>query len=778
MLKRMASNDFLLLRRWVLLHPALVIVCCLALVFMCATGLRNSQQTSDYRVYFGDNNPDLAAFLQFEDDFEQYEVTILAVKAQQGHLFTPRRLKALRELTESGWYLPYSLRSASITNFQHSYAKNDDIVVEPLVPEIGELTKLDALNVKRLALATEDLVGRLLSPAGDVAGIAIVTPLPHENLEKEVPLVANAIEAMIIEFERSYPDLRVYKSGVIPMNQAMKQTMDWDAKHLHPIVVVGIFLGLLLFFRSFVPALLTWLVIVLASVAAYGAAGYLGFVINAASFAGVLIILTLGVADCIHLCVSYYQELAARHQKYDALLESMRMNWQPVFLTSLTTAIGFLCLNFSESPPFRDLGNIVAIGVVFAWLLSTLLLPAALILFPVAERAKQHWGSGGSKALGDFVVRQRRPLFWLGIVAIVAICGGVNSNRFGDNYAEYFSEDIDFRVDTDFINSHLTGMQAISYAVDSGEPGAVNEPEYLRQLERFSKWWESQPEFRKAVNIVGLHKRLNRTLNEDDEEFYRLPETREIAAQNLLFYSFSLPAGLSLNNMVDADQQRSRFSVLLETIPAYQLEGVIRRAEAWMLENWPPAMRSEAAGTGVMFAKIARRNFASMIQGTGLAIGLIAILLAITFRSIGLGLISIVPNLVPTLLAFGVWGYSVQILGISLAVVTSITLGIVVDDTIHFMSKYRRARLENDFSAAESVKYAFNKVAVALILTSVVLCVGFLALSQSSYQLVSHMAAMTGMTIVFALLADFFFLPPLLMMYEDWRDRRLAAKRH
>ncbi len=759
------------LHRWTLAHPWWVLLLTLLFLLGALSGTRHLSSTTDYRAYFGPNNPELRAFEQIEHQFEQKETLIIALQARSGDMFEPRKLEALREFTEAGWTLPYALRSQSLANHQDSRAEGDDIIVEALVPD-GPITTEQAQQIRRKALNSAELVDRFVSRDGTVAAVVVNTPLPHRDLEAEVPEVANAVRALFQDFEQRYPDLVFHASGVVMLNDAMAQTTDHDLRHLFPLTYLLVLVGLTAYFRALLPALLTLAVIFISSLSAYGIAGHLGIVLTAASLASGLIVTTLAVADCVHLLVSWQKRINAGDDKRAALLESLRINTAPVFLTSVTTAIGFLSLEFADSPPFRDLGNIVAAGVLVALVASLFTLPALIMLLPVKVRARPVSGIWPQR-FAEFTIRRQTPLLWGGGLVIALLTAGIVHNRFGDNYAEYFAEHIPFRQATDFINERLTGMQNLQFVLHAPEPGGINEPAFLSRLQAFQDWFEAQPETRKVISIVDLHRRLNRTMHGDDPAYDRIPDERLLAAQYLFFYEMSLPQGLSLNTLFDPDKQHTLFVVLLDTIEAAQLAAVNERALRWLQQNQPEGFYDPSGGVGVglMFARISERNFNSMLVGLAVAIVLIMALMAVLMRSPRIGLISVVPNLVPGLMAFGVWGYSVGKVGISLAVVGSMTLGIVVDDTIHFLSKYLRARRELGASPPHAIHYAFDTVGTALVLTSAILLGGFLAISQSAYQLTAYMGILTAITIALALLADFLFLPPLLLRLDRDKPR-------
>jgi predicted RND superfamily exporter protein len=265
-------------------------------------------------------------------------------------------------------------------------------------------------------------------------------------------------------------------------------------------------------------------------------------------------------------------------------------------------------------------------------------------------------------------------------------------------------------------------------------------------------------------------KHLNMNMHGDRPGAYRLPESRDLAAQYLLLYEMSLPFGLDLNNQINVDKSSSRLIATVGDVSTKKFLALADRAEQWLRANAPQEMIARATGPAVMFAHITERNIKSMIVGTGLAFLLISGVLVLTLKSWRLGLMSLVPNVVPAAMAFGAWGLVVGEVGFAVSVVAAMTMGIVVDDTVHFLSKYLRAVRERGLAAADAVRYAFNSVGRALWATSLVLVAGFLILSQSAFKQNSDMGLLAAATIVFALVADFLLLPALLLVIDRRRS--------
>jgi predicted RND superfamily exporter protein len=353
----------------------------------------------------------------------------------------------------------------------------------------------------------------------------------------------------------------------------------------------------------------------------------------------------------------------------------------------------------------------------------------------------------------------------VGLSAVV-LTALIPRNELNDVFVHYFDKSVPFRQATDYMNDHLTGPYVIDYILESGQPGGISDPGFLADVGKFAAWYRAQPETRHVNAVTDIMRRLNKNLHGDDPAFYTLPEDRALAAQYFLLYEMSLPYGLDLNNQINVDKSSTRVTVSIGILSSNELLALEERARDWLAANTPHIKRGEATGPTIMFAHIGKRNIMSMLSGTVIALILISLILILAFRSPRLGLISMIPNLIPAAMGFGLWGVLVGEVGLALSVVTGMTLGIVVDDTIHFLSKYLRARREHHQSPVDAVRYAFNTVGRAMGVTSVVLVVGFCVLALSTFKLNAAMGLLTAIVIVFALMADYFLLPPLLMAWE------------
>lgn len=749
-------------------HPWRVLLLAVLVVLTAGSGGRFLEFTNDYRVFFSEDNPELKAFEAMQDIYTKTDNVLFVIAPKEDNVFDADTLALIAEMTDLSWQTPYSTRVDSVTNFQHTIADGDDLLVGDLVDDVTALSTEDIARVRDVALNEPLLLRRLVSPSAHVTGINITIQLPGKSLT-EVPEVAQFARELASKMETGYPGHRIYITGLAMMNNAFGESSQNDMATLVPMMFLTIIVVLGLLLRSFSATFVSVFMIFSTIIFAMGVMGWLGWKLTPASASAPTIIMTMAVADTVHLLVTFLHNLRKGMAKPDAMRDSLRINFQPIFITSITTAIGFLSMNFSDVPPFHDLGNVVAIGVMFAFVLSVTILPAMMMLMPLRVKAQVEQHNGAMAAFASFVIDQRKSLLVvMGIVAL-SLMAFLPQNKLDDQFVEYFDESVDFRQATDFSSQNLSGIYTLQYSLEQGESGGVSDPDFLQSVDQFSQWLRTQPEVMHVQTISDTFKRLNKNMHGDDPAFYRLPESRELAAQYLLLYELSLPYGLDLNDQIDIDKGQTRLNITVENLHTEEMLALEKRVSTWLDQNLADVRYTGASPT-LMFAHIGKRNVSSMLVGTTLALVLISFILVLALRSRRIGLISLAPNLIPAGMAFGLWGLMVGQVGMSLSVVAGMTLGIVVDDTVHFLSKYLRARREKGLDEKEAVRYAFNTVGVALWVTSLVLVMGFWVLSQSHFALNSDMGAMAAITIAIALIMDFLFLPPLLMKLEENQD--------
>jgi len=761
---------------WVVNNRLKVIALSILLIIVPGTGLSKLYFDASYRVYFGEDNPQLADLEAIEAIYTENHNVLIVVAPKNGDVFTASTLQAIEELTDAAWQVPYSRRVDSITNFQYTYAEEDDLIVQDMAKNASTYTPDQLLAVKKAVLGEPALLRRLISESGHVTGVNITLSMPEDELTTATPAIAKDARKIAKELEQRYPDLKTYISGVVMLDNSFSESAINDFTHLVPISFV-LMMGLISILVGGIAGTLVTMIIIIASViAAMGTIGYIGFPLTAMSTSGPIIILTVAVANCVHVLVSFVYGLSKGESKTEAMEESLRINLQPVFLASATTAIGFTSMNFSDVPPFAHLGNIVCLGVLFSFALTVTFMPAVMTLLPSRRKpAKAATNSGGAMPrLADFVIRKRRFLLWTNLIVSAAIIANIPRNEINEVFVHYFDESIPFRVSTDFMVENLTGVYVNDYSLDSGEEGGISNPDFLQDVEKLSKWLEAQPGTVHVDRFTTIMKRLNKNMHGDDQAHYTLPDDRDLAAQYLLLYEMSLPFGLDINNQINIDKSSTKLAHTIGLISSKETLALDQHIRDWVKENAPTIKGVTSGSPTLMFSNIGQRNSRSMLLGTSVALAAISIILILALRSFKIGIISLIPNLLPAAVGFGLWGIFVGEVGMTLSVVTGMSFGIVVDNTVHFLSKYLRAKREKNLIPEDAVRYAFRTVGNALVITTSTLIIGFLALATSSFSLNADMGLLTAVVIAVALAAVFLLLPPLLLKIEE-KDSALST---
>ena len=760
-----------MIQRWlqhILAYPRLVAALSLLFIVGSGFGIGNLYFRGDYRIFFTDDNPQLLAFEQMQQQFNKSDNILIAIAPADRQVFSAQTLSLVRQLTEAAWQTPYSIRVDSLSNYQHTEAIDDDLWVADLVGEDLELTGAELNKIAEVALNEPVLVQRLVSGDGAVTAINITLQLPEQNLQQEVKEVWQAVSGMLDTFKAAQPDTDFHVSGVVAMNYAFAYEAENDVKTLIPVMFAAILLMLAWLLRSVLASLATLVIIVVTVVSTLGLAGWAGLFLSTATVNVPTILMTLAVADSVHLIATMQFALRRGDSRLQAIQYSLKRNVMPVFITSATTAIGFLTLNFSEVPILRDLGNMTAVGVMLACLFSLVLLPALLLFLPISAGQRQHSVAGSADKtmlwLANMVIRRQQPLFWGMSMLIIGCSALISLNTINDEAVKYFSADTEFRQANDFLEQNLTGATTVDFVIAGDEASAVNQPDFLAAVAGFTEWLQRQPEVQHVNSITDTMKRLNKNMHQDDPAYYRLPDNQQQAAQYLLMYEMSLPFGLDLNNQLNLDKSATRLAVSLQNLGSKQLTAFESRALAYLAEH-AGAYSASAASTALMFAHIGERNMASMLQTLPLALLLISLLLVFSLRSWRLGVLSLIPNITPALVAFGLWGLLSGEINLALSVVAGMSLGIIVDDTVHFLSKYRAARVEGQ-ATEQAIRYAFTTVGRALWITTVVLVTGFAVLMLSGFRLNSDMGMLTALVILVALIIDFLFLPACLLKFD------------
>ena len=750
-----------------------VAIVTLLLAFGVFAGIPNLKLDTDGRVFMAADNPDKIVLDKFEQEFAKDDNLAIIIVPEDGKVFTPRTLGAIGAMTEDLWNLPYVRLVNSITRFQNTYADGDMMVVEDLVPEPSMVTEEEAAAARTAALDRIEIRNSLINEDASATAISVIFRLPGIDLVSEIPDINAEFEPLIEKYRAEYPGIQFKASGSVAISQAFATASQKDGETLTPMMLVAMLVIVGVLLRSATGSLLILILAALSALVSLGALGWTRIPINSATAVAPLMVITLAVASSVHVLSSIRQTMQETADRTVWAKRAIIDHGLGITVAVFTTAVGFLSLNFSISPPFQQLGNMVAGGMVGVWVFTMFLLPGLICWLPIKQNKNTASVDRFMAALGEFVIRHQKRLL-VGIpIVIIGFGAGISQIKLEDDFLRYFDESFETRQATDLYETELGGLNVLEYSVDTGVENGINSVEYLQTLDNLSDFLRDQPEVSHIRSLSDTIKRLNMNMNGDDEAFYRIPDSDEEASQFLFLYELSLGYGMDLTDQINVDRSSTRVSAFVGYATTRQLIALDGKIQAWFDEN-APELKSPVTGQTHVYTMISARDVPSMLKGTSLALVFISFVIFLVLRNLKLGLVSLVPNLVPAIMGFGLWGFMVGNVTLAVSIVVAMTLGIVVDDTVHFILKYANARKRGE-SAEDSVRYAFKSVGMALTVTSLGLVIGFAILGQSGFAVNRDMARLTAITLSFALFVDFLFLPPLLIFLDRMKTMKTSA---
>lgn len=756
-------------------HPRLTTALIALLVGVTLIGANYIEYEQDVRAIFSEDDPQRLALESLEAEFGRPHGAIFAIETTEGTLFSQSGFKLLEELTEVAWTMPYTTRVESLANFQHSWSEHDELMVRSVIDNAAAMTQQDIDSARIISLNEPAIKDRLISKDGRVASINLTFSFSDNKTVEETQVVA-ALRELEQQVETENPNINVYIVGN-SIASVVGFTVNKDDLTILSSVMFVLMMVLLVYLLRSISAMLSILVVVIfADLIAIGLTGWLGIEITILSSMFSHTIITIGIAQCVHVLVKFFQLYGETGKdKITAIRTALEINLKPIFFTSLTTIIGLLSLNFSNLSAIRTMGNISAIGVVAVFLLTYSLLPALLAMLPVNNQKPNSAVDKLMTAWASLIVNNPLRVFLLTLSVSILCAVAIPNNVISHSYLEMFTENHPHRQDNQFVDRNIGGLSTLEYELVAGkDTGSISEPEFLANLDKFTLWLRQQPEVKHIFSYSDIIKRLNKNLHNDAEGFYRVPETRELAAQYLLLYEMSLPQGLDLGQQINRDRNATRLVITFATLDSRALQTLQAKIDHWMQNNLPQSMYHPGASTSAMFAHAVNLAVTSGVLGAVLALMLISLLLVIALRSFTYGLLSLVPNIFPVVIAFGVWGLTYGELGIGVGLSIGVPIGIIVDDTVHFLMRYLRIKREEKVSAEQALMATFTSVGPAIFITSMTILIGFSVMIFATYQAMVDAHMLMVLIVAAALLLDFLLLPAILLIFERARQHKLV----
>ncbi len=735
------------------------------LTLLFATQLKHLEFEGSYRIWFGEDSPILKDYDRFRSVFGNDDAVIVVFRDETG-IFNPKALHVIDRITERFWKTSDIARVDSITNYQYVHAdpkESDEVIVEDFIASgtIDTLSKADLAQKQRIALNEEMLAGRMISAdAKTTMIVARMTPKAGDDPEVSARLKA-AAEAIVAQEAKS--GYRFYLGGGPVLNMAFIELGEHDVATFTPLVLIIAIVLLFLIFRRPSAVMLSLSVVVFTFLIVLAVQVLLGYRLNNFTANMPVFIVAIGIADAMHIFWIYLLGRRKGMPNEQAIHYSMHKNFLPILLTSLTTAVGFASLGISEVIPIKTLGIATATAAMLAFVLTVLFVPAILaIVNPKIDFRENHEPQGIS-------ARSRRYSRWIRthdgrIIAgsslfFLLIGWGLFSVRVDSNTVRYFSENVGFRKTVQFMQENISGPMSYEVVVDSGVKNGIKNPEFMRRVEQFTEAFKARyGDVRHTSSLVDVVKKFNEVMNGSKS----IPDNQNLIAQYLLLYSLSLPQGMEISDSMDVDERLLRVTCNLNIVDTSLDLEMMAWVEAWWAATPYPA---KIHGQTAMFAHMQHDVTATLINSITLAIAAVSLMMILIFRNFRLIPLFIIPNVLPIVLVLGVMGWMGISIDLGVAVSGAIIIGVAVDDTIHFLVKYREARARGE-GLEDALAYVMQYAGSAIIFTTLILSSAFIIFVFSDFLPNVNFGIVTAVALLIAVVVDLLLLPAVLSRFD------------
>ena len=736
-----------------------------------AYGINLSRTETTSRSLLSDSDPYKAEVDKTRADFPPSTSVIFAFQTDTD-VFNLQALGAMDALMERYGEVEGALAIGSLMNRRLNEVDAERYGRDYLIPHLDDVRTSDLAEIKAIALRDADLTKSLLSKQGDMALASIkYTAMPDEQATRLS--IARSVYALRDSLRAEFPDVEIYTLGNVLFEMDGYNATIRDRSVLFPLVITLAILLLWFCLRSLTYALCLFAVSFASIALSIGSFGWLSIPFNQISSLGPLVVLVIAMAHGIHIVSMYAQGLHKHLDKLAAMRESLSINIRPVTLASITTAMGFLCLNYSSSPGIYGFGNIVAIGVLWAYLISLMALPTLILLLPTNKVPKPLGVHAFIKQVTRLVRTRPNQLFWGSTAIIVVTLALLPMNKLDFNRYSFIDQNSDLATVMTALAEKIGNDQSLVYSIQSGEYYGITEPEFLQQVDGFATWVESQPEASFVSSYTDLLRSLNLSEHDDDPAWDKIPADKLQVIDYLVGYQLVQEIEPNLEPIFNADYSAIRLIIGTSNLSNAELIDFNNRIKLWVQDNFDSNYDVLHGDNSILFARLDYAITEELVKGFSLSFVLITLTMIIGLGSIKYGLVSIMPNLFPATIVFGLWGLFMGELSPYILMLFSISIGLVVDDSVHILSKYIVGRKRGD-SPETAVDYSLDKAGSAITITTLSLSVGTLILVFSNTFHFQNVALLLTPIIVVAWLLDLLFLPPLLIRFDRW----LAARKN
>ncbi|MEA3498093.1 MAG: MMPL family transporter [Campylobacterota bacterium] len=729
------------------------------LVATLSISLKDIAFEGSYRIWFDKDSSIIKNYDKFRKDFSGDDTFIVAFQdSSTDGVFNKKAVDTIINLTDEFESIDGVDDVSSLSNYSFMSDKNDNFRVDQFLEDYDNLE-----SKKQTAIKDNLIVNQLISKDGKSTAIAIrldeVTGVNEEVnifVYKEILKITNSYQK-----DTNY---KFYISGTPAITASLVIVSQRDAMILMPLAVVIVVILLFFLFRSFMGVLVPSVVVIFTFLCVLSIQMILGYKLNNFTVNIPSFVSAIAIADAIHLYLAWVYFKLQNHTNKESVNLALKYNILPIALTSLTTSIGFATLGLSTIEPISTLGIAITCASFLAFIFSITIAPAILLTLSDQYEVKplKFLNLLNTEGYGAFIVRNDKKIVGMFVILFAVLGYGLTYTKVDSNSIKYFAEDTKVRSGSTFIEDKITGAMIYEVIINSGKKDGIKDIEFLKAVIKFEKQlYANFPNIRFSTSIKDILIRMQKVLNPNSTQ--QLPQTQNLIAQYLLLYNMNLPQGKTTNDKIDSDYSKIRLSINSNIQDTSKDLEMIEWIDNWWENESGTIYRSEVQGQTTIFAYMQSSVSDTLMVSIGFTLLIVVSLMLVIFKNIKMTLLFILPNIAPILLVAGFMGYMDLTIDIGVAISAAVILGIAVDDSIHFFSKYFKA-IKSGKSFEQRIDYVIKHSANAMILTTFILSFTFAVFTFSSFVPNINFAIVTVTALNIALLLDLVLLPALLSL--------------
>ncbi len=725
-----------IIAKYVLDYPKTTIIISFLITFLLASGIPNVSIEEDLKEMLPHDLPSRQALNKIDDIFGGSDVMLITLANEQETIFNKGTLTKIISLTDSMDVIPGVTRVTSLATAKHIKGEEWGLEVTPFLEEVPE-TEKEIENLKKIFFEDSLYINTLVSENGKYASIIAV--LNDDAEDTEINIKANKLKA---KFEG--PE-KIYLSGMPVAMTHATINIRGDIQRLIPLVLLVMVIILYLSLGTIPGVILPLVTTVMAVLGMVGMMGHIREPFMMASNIMPVVLVAVGVAYGIHIISAYYEELQYTTDKKTALTKTIEHIGTPVLMAGVTTMVGFLSLLTAPLPVFVVFGSLLSFGVFLAMLFSLTMIPAILLLLPVTKKkinkTNQSFINKMLVRIGNFILHFRKTVIVLGIALVIIFALGIPKMNIEMNPLTFFPETSDLIQANKMVDKQLAGSLNMNLLFK----GDIESTEMLQAMDSVQQFLEGYPETGTTMSLATIVKRINRTLHADDPQYEKIPDNKNAVAQAILLYNMS-GSPEDYEQFVDTGFENAQVTALMKTVGTNRIAQIAKETEQFYKDNFKETGSVETTGLTVFIKDLAEIVISSQVRSLIFALFAVAFLAWLTYRSWKIGVLAIIPLAITIIFNFGLMGYTGIDLSIPTAMISNIVIGIGVDFSFHFISRYK-LELQKENTTSPVVR-TIQTVGKPILVNAIATGFGFVVLMASGFVPLRFMGLLIFLTML------------------------------